>query len=80
MTGTNPFDTDTEVDTLTRQMREALPAHNAIPKKVMAVISKATEKEQSKRYQTAVEFKEALKDAFIPPKSMFHRFKEWLGL
>lgn len=80
LTGSNPFDTDTEVDTLTRQMREALPPNDAIPKRIMAVISKATEKEQFKRYQTAVEFREALKEALIPPKSMFQRFKEWLGL
>ena len=80
LSGTNPFDTDTEVDTLTRQMRESLPAHEAIPKRVMSVILKATEKEQSKRYQTANEFREALKEALLPPKSLFKRFKEWLGL
>ena len=80
LSGTNPFDTDTEVDTLTRQMRESLPACDAVPKRIMAVILKATEKEQSKRYQTANEFREALKDALIPPKSLFQRFKEWLGL
>lgn len=79
LTGTNPFDTDTEVDTLTRQMREALPPSDAIPKRVMAVILKATEKEQSKRYQTAVEFRDALQEALTPQKSVFRRFKEWLG-
>lgn len=80
LTGINPFDTDTEVDTLTRQMRETLPPSDVIPKRVMAVILKATEKEQGKRYQTASEFREALKESLIPPKSFFVRFKEWLGL
>lgn len=80
LTGDNPFDADTEVDTLTRQMRESLPAHEAVPKRVMTVIAKATEKEQSKRFQTATEFREALKEALLPPKGMFQRFKEWLGL
>lgn len=79
LTGNNPFDTEAEVDTLTRQLREPLPPDNAIPRRVMAVISKATEKEQSRRYQTALEFKEALKEALQPQKSMFSRFKEWLG-
>lgn len=80
LTGVNPFDADTEVDTLTRQMREALPPHDAIPKRIMNVISKATEKEQSKRFQTSDEFRKALKDALLPQKSTFQRFKEWLGL
>ena len=80
LTGVNPFDADTEVDTLTRQMRETLPSHDAIPKRVMNVISKATEKEQSKRFQTAEEFRSALKDALLPQRSIFQRFKEWLGL
>lgn len=80
LTGSNPFDADTEVDTLTRQMRETLPMHEAIPRRVMNVILKATEKEQSKRFQTAEEFKMALRDALLPQKSLFQRIKEWLGL
>ncbi len=80
LTGGNPFDADTEVDTLTRQMRETLPSHDAIPKRVMNVISKATEKEQSKRFQTAEEFRSALKDALLPQRSILQRCKEWLGL
>lgn len=79
-TGANPFDADTEVDTLTRQMREGLPPHDAVPKRIMNVIAKATEKEQSKRFQTAAEFRDALREALLPPKTVFQRFKEWLGL
>lgn len=80
LTGVNPFDADTEVDTLTRQIRDVLPVHDSIPKRIMSVILKATEKEQIKRFQTAAEFRDALKDALLPPKSIFQRFKEWLGL
>ncbi len=80
LTGVNPFDADTEVDTLTRQMRESLPANDAIPKRIMSVIAKATEKEQSKRFQTAGDFRDALNDALLPPKTIFQRFKEWIGL
>lgn len=80
LTGVNPFDADTEVDTLTRQMRESLPANDAIPKRIMSVIAKATEKEQSKRFQTAGDFRDALNEALLPPKTIFQRFKEWIGL
>ena len=80
LTGVNPFNADTEVDTLTRQMREALPPHDAIPRRIMNVISKATEKEQSKRFQNAAEFRTALKDALLPPKTMLERLKEWFRL
>lgn len=80
LTGVNPFDADTEVDTLTRQMRESLPANDAIPKRIMSVIAKATEKEQSKRFQTAGDFRDALNDAILPHKTIFQRFKEWIGL
>lgn len=80
LTGVNPFNADTEVDTLTRQIRETLPANDAIPKRIMNVISKATEKEQHKRFQTAEEFREALKKALLPPKTIIQRLKEWLGL
>ena len=80
LAGVNPFDADTEVDTLTRQMRDALPPNEAIPRRIMNVILKATEKEQSKRFHNAGEFRAALQEALIPPKSLFQRFKEWIGL
>lgn len=80
LTGTNPFDADTEVDTLTRQLRDPLPPHEAIPGRIMNVITKATEKEQSKRFQTAGEFREALTEALLPPPTIMQRLKKWLGL
>lgn len=59
LTGKNPFDAPTEMGTLTKQMKESLPNDDKIPRKLMQVIWKATEKDQSKRYQTALEFKTA---------------------
>lgn len=80
LTGTNPFDSETDVDTLTRQLKDPLPYNEAVPKRIMEVIAKATEKEQSKRFQTALEFKSALQEALLPPKNLFGRIKSWLGL
>ena len=77
LSGKNPFDSDTEVDTLTRQMRETLPPSDVIPKRLMSVLLKATEKEQSKRYQKASEFKAAIQEALAPPKSVWERIKNW---
>ncbi|MBQ7940964.1 MAG: serine/threonine protein kinase [Muribaculaceae bacterium] len=77
LTGINPFDCDTEADTLTRQMREPLPDSRDVPKRLMTVLWKATEKESLKRYQRAAEFREAIKEAMLPPKSLFTRIKEW---
>ena len=79
LTGKNPFDCDTEVDVLTRQLRETLPEHDAVPKRLMAVLWKATEKEQSKRYQTAGEFRDAIKEALQPPVTFWGKIKKIFG-
>jgi len=44
----------------------------------MAVIWKATEKEQSKRYQTALDFKQAIQNALIPDPPLMDIIKEWI--
>lgn len=79
LTGHNPFDCDTEIDTLTRQIREPLPISDQIPKRLMNVLLKATEKEQSKRYQKAADFKAAVEEAMMPPKSFWKKVKEWFA-
>ena len=79
LTGKNPFDSQTEVDTLTRQLRESLPNDKVIPKKLMEVIWKATEKEQSKRFQSAVEFRNAINEALIPPLPWYTKILEWFS-
>ena len=78
LTGNNPFDTPTESETLTKQMREPLPANEKIPYKLMKVIWTATEKSQSKRYQTAQEFKRAIEEAMLPPATIWEKVQLWL--
>lgn len=75
LTGKNPFQSEVEADVLTRQIRDAIPFDYSIPKPIMKVILKATEKEQAKRYQTAAEFRAAIQTALLPQPSFFERLK-----
>ena len=45
--GSNPMSCDTETETMSKQMKESLPVSDKIPKKLMHVIWKATEKERT---------------------------------
>ena len=67
-----------EAETLTKQMKQSLPSSDKIPRKLMQVIWKATEKEQSRRYQTALEFKHAIQDALIPDPPLVERISDWV--
>lgn len=78
LNGSNPMSCDTEVDTMTKQMKEALPLSDRIPKKLMQVIWKATEKEQQKRFQTAMEFKQAIQTALLPDPPLMERLTDWV--
>lgn len=78
LTGENPMSCTEEANTLTKQMKEKLPANNKIPSKLMHVIWKATEKEQTKRYQTALDFKRAIQEALLPDTSTFEKISIWL--
>lgn len=78
LTGKNPFASNVEIEVLTRQLRENLPKDDAIPIKLMHVIWKATEKEQSKRYKRAAEFKAAIVEALKPPVPLITRIKQWI--
>ena len=79
LTGHNPFACEIESDTLTRQLRETLLYDKSIPKKLMNVIWKATEKEQSKRFQKAAEFRTAITEAMKAPTSIFTKIKLWFS-
>lgn len=79
LTGSNPFDSDSEMETLARQLRDPLPKSDLIPKRLMQVLLKATEKDQSKRYQTAAEFREAIHIAMGPPPTLWQRIRTWLS-
>lgn len=78
LTGKNPMDCKTEAETLAKQLSEPLPRDSAIPDKLMRVIRKATEKEQFKRYQTALEFKDAINNALIPDPPILERIITWI--
>lgn len=78
LTGKNPMDAGSEAETLAKQISEPLPADPTIPKKLMAVIWKATEKDQSKRYQTASEFKNAIQAALLPDPPFSERVSQWM--
>ena len=78
LTGKNPMDMPSEAETLVKQIRDSLPASSDIPPKLMRVIWKATEKEQDKRYQTAMEFKRAINDALLPDPPLWQRMAGWL--
>lgn len=79
LTGRNPFNSEVETDVLTRQLRETLPTDKSIPKRLMQVIWKATEKEQSQRFQKASDFRQAIQEAMQPPTSIFTKIKIWFS-
>ena len=78
LTGENPMDAGSDSETLAKQISEPLPSNPAIPKKLMNVIWKATEKEQSKRYQSALEFKNAINEALLPNPPLLERITSWM--
>ena len=77
LTGKNPFDTEAEAETLAKQLKDPLPSDPAIPSKLMKVIWKATEKDQTKRYQTAIEFKSAINQSLLPDPPLSERIITW---
>lgn len=78
LTGENPMDCESEAETLAKQISDPLPSNPSIPKKLMQVIWKATEKEQSKRYQTALDFKRAINTALLPDPPLSERISKWI--
>lgn len=77
LTGKNPMDGASEAETLARQIKDKLLQSDAIPAKLMRVIWKATEKEQSNRYQSALEFKQAIAQALQPDPTIIERLVSW---
>lgn len=78
LTGKNPMECDSDAETLARQISEPLPYDPSIPRKLMNVIWKATEKEQAKRFQTALEFKNAISNALLPDPPLIERVSNWI--
>ena len=73
LTGSNPFESINEIETCDRQLTLTLPPDANIPKSLYKVILKATAKSQSARYQSVIEFKQAVQE---PPSSSGPRL--WL--
>lgn len=67
LTGVNPMKSKIESETLSNQVTKKLPYNKLVPRRLFKVIQKATEKDPSKRYQTASEFKNAIHDAISKP-------------
>lgn len=63
LTGSNPYKSDTEAETLARQIKMRLPDNRNIPWRLLKVMRKATEKDPTMRYQSADEMKVSLRDA-----------------
>lgn len=78
LTGTNPMRKPSDAETLTCQMKQTLPSSSDIPRRLMQVILKATEKDQNRRFQTAIEFKQAIEAALQPEPTLWERFQTWL--
>lgn len=78
LAGDNPMSCQSEAETLTKQMKQQLPNSDRIPYKLMKVIWKATDKEQSGRYQTALEFKQAIQEALLPDPPLCERISDWV--
>ena len=76
LTGNNPYKTDVDAEMLSRQIQMKLPYDKRIPRPLFKVISKATDKVYSRRYNTATEFKQAILDALEESKK--NTFKKFL--
>jgi eukaryotic-like serine/threonine-protein kinase len=66
LTGCNPFEAESDIDVIQKQLEMDLPYHYTIQQPLFKVLRKATAKKQSSRYQSAVEFKKAILDSDQP--------------
>lgn len=78
LTGTNPMDCPSDADTLSRQIKEPLPYNDLIPAHLMRVILRATEKEQSRRYANALQFKQDIISAMAYQPSAWDKITGFL--
>ncbi|MCD8386883.1 MAG: serine/threonine protein kinase [Bacteroidales bacterium] len=78
ITGTNPYNVPVQDEILARQINMPLPDHMSVPPRVMKVLKKATEKDQSARYQSAAEFKTELLAAIERPPSVAEQAMYWV--
>ena len=67
LTGAPPFDSDSEYGIMQMQVHQNIEPHPNIPDAAYRFILKATDKEQNKRFQDAISFKNALNLIEINP-------------
>ena len=79
ISGVHPFDADTDSQILINQVTRKVPMienwNKKMYKKLMDVIWKATDKDQNSRFQSAMEFKNAIEDALYRNKP---KLKPWM--
>lgn len=80
ITGVNPFKSATEVDTLAKQIKMKLPKNTKLTWAMLKVLRKATEKEPVNRFQSADEFKVAIRNAVAEGKSFMDFLMKYLPL
>lgn len=80
LAGINPFRGQSQADTLQRQQTMKLPSNPFIPKPLMRVLWKATEKKPEDRFQNADDFDEAIVKALSKANNggFWHKLKSLL--
>ena len=78
LTGSNPMQSEIESEVLKKQMKDPLPPSEKVPRRLMQVLLKATAKEQSKRYQSAIDFKNAIEQAMAPIPTKREKLLTWM--
>lgn len=78
LAGHNPMKCATDAETLSKQMKATLPSDAAIPKRLMKVILKATEKQQAERYLSARAMKQAIIEANTPEPGLGEKIGNWI--
>lgn len=68
LTGFNPFDAPTMEETLELQRTKFLPESPIIPKALMDVLLRATDKYPQNRFQSALDFKRAIQASLVKKK------------
>ena len=75
LTGKTPFDGTNQYSIMEMQVKMPIPYCEGIPKRLFDVLRKATEKEQYKRFQTALEFKDAIHEAYYGKPNLWEVIK-----
>lgn len=78
LAGHPPFDGTNEYSIMEMQVKNTIPMHTAIPGRLYNVLKKATAKQQIQRYQSALEFKNALLQAIIQENYWWSKLKSIL--